>query len=162
MLRFALHSTPSWSKVANENSENIRLLVMKTFSVLEWNNCFDNAWWNTDGEIKWNPIAKVRHSHDWSSSEKSLLRVEIVKQKGLENITVDELVQEITPKGRGQSIGSVLIRLGMIGFVFSVGSWFDQEGNVGTTSSISLETWRTLIIPFFSVKSLSLQWTELI
>ncbi|CAF1559874.1 unnamed protein product [Adineta ricciae] len=24
----------------------------------------------------------------------------IVKQKGLENITVDELVQEITPKGR--------------------------------------------------------------
>ncbi len=28
--------------------------------------------------------------------------VEIVKQKGLENITVDELVQEITPKGRGK------------------------------------------------------------
>jgi hypothetical protein len=28
--------------------------------------------------------------------------LEIVKQKGLENITVDELVQEITPKGRGK------------------------------------------------------------
>ena len=28
--------------------------------------------------------------------------IEIVKQKGLENITVDELVQEITPKGRGK------------------------------------------------------------
>jgi hypothetical protein len=27
--------------------------------------------------------------------------IENVKQKGLENITVDELVQEITPKGRG-------------------------------------------------------------
>ena len=26
----------------------------------------------------------------------------MVKQKGLENITVDELVQEITPKGRGE------------------------------------------------------------
>jgi len=30
------------------------------------------------------------------------LSVDIVKQKGLENITVDELVQEITPKGRGK------------------------------------------------------------
>lgn len=29
-------------------------------------------------------------------------QIEIVKQKGLENITVDELVQEITPKGRGK------------------------------------------------------------
>ena len=28
--------------------------------------------------------------------------LDIVKQKGLENITVDELVQEITPKGRGK------------------------------------------------------------
>jgi len=26
---------------------------------------------------------------------------EIVRQKGLENITVDDLVAEITPKGRG-------------------------------------------------------------
>jgi len=30
--------------------------------------------------------------------------IEIVKQKGLENITVDELVQEITPKGRGKHL----------------------------------------------------------
>lgn len=37
-------------------------------------------------------------------SIKSLpFRIEIVKQKGLENITVDELVQEITPKGRGKN-----------------------------------------------------------
>jgi len=28
--------------------------------------------------------------------------IEIIKQKGLEYITVDELVQEITPKGRGK------------------------------------------------------------
>ena len=27
--------------------------------------------------------------------------IEIVRQKGLENITVDDLVAEITPKGRG-------------------------------------------------------------
>lgn len=27
---------------------------------------------------------------------------EVVKQKGLEHITVDDLVAEITPKGRGQ------------------------------------------------------------
>jgi len=27
---------------------------------------------------------------------------EIVRQKGLENITVDDLVAEITPKGRGK------------------------------------------------------------
>ena len=27
---------------------------------------------------------------------------EIVRQKGLENITVDDLVTEITPKGRGR------------------------------------------------------------
>ena len=32
------------------------------------------------------------------------LHLEIVKQKGLENITVDELVQEITPKGRGKDV----------------------------------------------------------
>ncbi len=31
-----------------------------------------------------------------------LFSIDIVKQKGLENITVDELVQEITPKGRGK------------------------------------------------------------
>jgi len=30
-----------------------------------------------------------------------LLSTEIVRQKGLENITVDDLVAEITPKGRG-------------------------------------------------------------
>ncbi len=35
--------------------------------------------------------------------------IEIVKQKGLENITVDELVQEITPKGRGTIFISILI-----------------------------------------------------
>jgi len=28
---------------------------------------------------------------------------EIVRQKGLENITVDDLVAEITPKGRGMN-----------------------------------------------------------
>ena len=27
--------------------------------------------------------------------------LEIIKQKGLEHITVDDLVREITPKGRG-------------------------------------------------------------
>ena len=30
-----------------------------------------------------------------------LFSTEIVRQKGLENITVDDLVAEITPKGRG-------------------------------------------------------------
>jgi enhancer of yellow 2 transcription factor len=35
--------------------------------------------------------------------------IEIVKQKGLENITVDELVQEITPKGRGRIFISIFI-----------------------------------------------------
>ena len=28
--------------------------------------------------------------------------LEVIKQKGLENITVDDLVAEITPKGRGK------------------------------------------------------------
>lgn len=61
-----------------------------------------------DGEIKWNLIAKVRipippfdRQRENESNLKNL-SLEIVKQKGLENITVDELVQEITPKGRGQ------------------------------------------------------------
>ena len=70
-----------------------------------------------------------------------LLFVEIVKQKGLENITVDELVQEITPKGRGRPIPCRSLSLFA---VRSVGSRLDQEGNVGSTSSISLETRGTL------------------
>ncbi|CAF0924569.1 unnamed protein product [Didymodactylos carnosus] len=37
--------------------------------------------------------------YGWRDQMKSYCK-EIVKQKGLENITVDELVQEITPKGR--------------------------------------------------------------
>ncbi|CAM2717990.1 unnamed protein product [Rotaria socialis] len=36
--------------------------------------------------------------HGWRDQMKAYCK-EIVKQKGLENITVDELVQEITPKG---------------------------------------------------------------
>jgi len=34
---------------------------------------------------------------------------EIVRQKGLENITVDDLVAEITPKGRGFSTDVVCV-----------------------------------------------------
>jgi hypothetical protein len=38
----------------------------------------------------------------WKLYWRIIYFIEIVKQKGLENITVDELVQEITPKGRGK------------------------------------------------------------
>ena len=64
-----------------------------------------------DGEIKWKPIVKVKENHwkyffSYQMRNKSILNYlfikDIVKQKGLENITVDELVQEITPKGRGK------------------------------------------------------------
>ncbi|CAF1396475.1 hypothetical protein I4U23_017434 [Adineta vaga] len=37
--------------------------------------------------------------YGWRDQMKAYCK-DIVKQKGLENITVDELVQEITPKGR--------------------------------------------------------------
>jgi len=41
--------------------------------------------------------------YGWRDQMKGYCK-EIVKQKGLENITVDELVQEITPKGRGKFV----------------------------------------------------------
>ena len=34
---------------------------------------------------------------------------EVIKQKGLENVTVDDLVAEITPQGRGYTIIYLLI-----------------------------------------------------
>ncbi|CAF2692220.1 unnamed protein product [Rotaria sp. Silwood2] len=37
--------------------------------------------------------------YEWRDEMKAYCK-EIIKQKGLENLTVDELVQEITPKGR--------------------------------------------------------------
>ncbi|CAF1167229.1 unnamed protein product [Rotaria sordida] len=37
--------------------------------------------------------------YEWRDQMKAYCK-EIVKQRGLENLTVDELVQEITPKGR--------------------------------------------------------------
>lgn len=45
------------------------------------------------------------------------LFLEIVKQKGLENITVDELVQEITPKGRGKYF-RIIFRLSLNHFQY--------------------------------------------
>lgn len=36
---------------------------------------------------------------------------EIVRQKGLENITVDDLVAEITPKGRGLKMHIILVNV---------------------------------------------------
>ena len=33
---------------------------------------------------------------------------EIIKQKGLDNITVEDLVKKITPKGRGKTLGGSL------------------------------------------------------
>ena len=44
----------------------------------------------------------VPRSMNSTRSVRFFFLIEIVKQKGLENITVDELVQEITPKGRGK------------------------------------------------------------
>lgn len=32
---------------------------------------------------------------------------EVIKQKGLENVTVDDLVAEITPQGRGDHFGFI-------------------------------------------------------
>ena len=32
-----------------------------------------------------------------------MIFADVIKQKGLENVTVDDLVAEITPKGRGEA-----------------------------------------------------------
>lgn len=52
---------------------------------------------NVAGEMNWKSIPKVcsqlGHFIDFI--------IEVIKSKGIENITVEELVKDITPKGRG-------------------------------------------------------------
>ena len=99
-------------------------------------NCWGPGLLNVVGGINSNSIAKVQTYFDEFITERILdfnqnlsskLRLfikipwtnfeilfefitEIVKQKGLENITVDDLVAEITPKGRGKAIVKLITR----------------------------------------------------
>ena len=77
--------------------------------------------------------------------------IEIVKQKGLENITVDELVREITPKDRGEWSILFLRNLLFNDCLFSSCTWYDQKGNVGSSSSTFIQTWRPLTLNRISV-----------
>ena len=91
----------------------------------------------------------------WSNKFISLalffLLKEIVKQKGLENIIVDELVQEITPKGRGKRSIFFVHYFFFNVRLFSTCTWYNQKRNVGSSSSIFIQTWRPLTLNRISV-----------
>lgn len=60
---------------------------------------------NAAGEIKSKHFAKVNYPHKIFTNNLInsffLILKDVVKQKGLDNITVEELVLEMVPKGRG-------------------------------------------------------------
>ena len=47
------------------------------------------------------PMSSLAVCHTSQSATLSLF-TDVIKQKGLENVTVDDLVAEITPTGRGE------------------------------------------------------------
>ena len=52
-----------------------------------------------------------------------MIFADVIKQKGLENVTVDDLVAEITPKGRGKAF---LRKLLLFRVFFPQINWFGR------------------------------------
>jgi len=92
-------SIRNWLKVAKRKSQFVLHVEM---DVIDWwtawrNSCARN-WRNLDGETIWRAIAKVCwwiHLR-WSPCSS----IEVIKAKQNTNITVEELVAEITPYAR--------------------------------------------------------------
>lgn len=95
-----------------------------------------------------------------------LLCLEVIKEKGLEHVTVEDLVTEVTPKGRGTRAccknGPVLCSvLRAVSPPFSPGPGQRQEGTVAENQGLSCSTcnlvnlclrkFRTQILPVFLV-----------